>query len=902
MIKIPSCILLLAIFAMSVAACAAADPRSIRASANQSAPAALDALNVVWNTPSENAAGSMPLGNGEVVVNAWVEKKTGDLLLLLARTDSLSETCRFLKLGRLRVHLDGGPWANAADFRQELRLREGVMAVSGGGVKLNVFVDSAAHVLHITGESATPLAATATLECWRNKEESITDNSSWTTHGAPFRRTESADIFLPSTNNVVTWYHRNEHSVVPQLLETQSLTGVAGAFDPLLHRTFGGQLTGKGFVTDGDRSLKTAAPQSHIDLCLVTHTAQTATVDEWKSGLALQAAKSTDAAQAMARTQAWWAQFWGRSWVFVKESAAIPVNQHSLRVGVDSNGQSHFPGELEPQPVQATAYTPAQVAQAFAAGRAETKTKFEPAMPKDNSGYTFMAWIKPSSLSAGRIFDKVTTGGSDGFLFDTHPGNALRFIVGSQILQTPACLKTDQWQHVAATLDGTGSMAIYLDGKQIASNAKQNSAISRGYALQRYAQGFQGRGAYPIKFNGGFFYAEDAHPDWRNWGDCYWWQNTRHMYHPMLACGDYDLMPPLFKMYEDARLLAESRTAKYHNAQGAYFPETMTLFGTYGGDYAWNRRGKQPKDVDCPWWQYAWNQGPELVSLMLDEWDYTRDESILKKNTLPMAESVMRYFDTRFKRDAQGKIVLNPAQSVETYWHGVTNDAPTVAGLVNLTRRLTALPPQYTTPEQREFFSRMLTSCPPIPTETQNGVRKLSPAEKYNPGRNNCENPELYAIWPYREVSLSRPELLEEGKAAYARRGAHLPVGWGYDGNAAALLGLTDEAARILQIKCANSNGGYRWPATWGPNWDGLPDQNHGGNLLEIANLMLLQGESGGKILLLPAWPQKWDVDFKLHAPDNTTVSCTLQGGKIVHWDVAPDSRRKDVVLPGWAK
>ena len=95
----------------------------------------------------------MPLGNGEVVVNAWVEKATGDLLLLLARTDALAETGRFCKLGRLRLHLEGGPLLKGGDFRQEVRLRDGVVAVSGGGVSLSVFVDSDAQVLHVTGES-----------------------------------------------------------------------------------------------------------------------------------------------------------------------------------------------------------------------------------------------------------------------------------------------------------------------------------------------------------------------------------------------------------------------------------------------------------------------------------------------------------------------------------------------------------------------------------------------------------------------------------------------------------------------------------------------------------------------------------------------------------------------------
>ncbi len=66
-------------------------------------------------------------------------------------------------------------------------------------------------------------------------------------------------------------------------------------------------------------------------------------------------------------------------------------------------------------------------------------------------------------------------------------------------------------------------------------------------------------------------------------------------------------------------------------------------------------------------------------------------------------------------------------------------------------------------------------------------------------------------------------------------------VGWGYDSNVAALLGLTHEAAEIVKSRMANSNAAYRWPATWGPNFDWLPDQCHGGNLMATINYMLLQ-------------------------------------------------------------
>jgi hypothetical protein len=437
-------------------------------------------------------------------------------------------------------------------------------------------------------------------------------------------------------------------------------------------------------------------------------------------------------------------------------------------------------------------------------------------------------------------------------------------------------------------------------------DSRATMTVGRAHALQRYMQACAGRGIFPIKFNGSIFTVEPSrmgqgdNPDWRRWGDCHWWQNVRMPYHAMQAAGDFDLMLPLFNMFESIRPFAEARAQLYHNVEGCYFAETMTVWGTYSnGDYGWNRAGRQPKDVQCPYWQFAWNQGLELVALMLDYYDYTGDEAFLKNRLLPMATSVLRYFDTRFAKDAKGRIIINPTQAVETYWHGVTNDTPCVAGLNDLTRRLTRLPGTAVTPEQRTFFARMKAAAPPVPIEEAelNGrkIRRVAVAEKYNPQRSNCENPELFPVWPFRIFGLDRP-MLDEARHAYQLRGSHNDVGWGYDSNAAALLGLTPEAARILKVKIANSHPAYRWPATWGPNFDWLPDQCHGGNLMATIHLMLLQHHDD-KILLLPAWPADWDVSFKLHAPGQTTVECAFRNGRIQQLTVTPESRRKDLVI-----
>jgi hypothetical protein len=62
--------------------------------------------------------------------------------------------------------------------------------------------------------------------------------------------------------------------------------------------------------------------------------------------------------------------------------------------------------------------------------------------------------------------------------------------------------------------------------------------------------------------------------------------------------------------------------------------------------------------------------------------------------------------------------------------------------------------------------------------------------------------------------------------------------------------------------------------------------------------LMAADPYGNGKIYLLPAWPKDWDVSFKLHAPQQTTVECVYRGGKVEKLVVTPPCRAQDVVLP----
>jgi len=888
--------------------------------------------DVVWASPSQIAAGSMPLGNGEVGINLWVETN-GDLLFYISRNDSFSEISQLCKVGKIRVSLSPNPFVTGRPYEQALILKDGVCVVTAGQenaqVNLRIFVDSDHPVVHVTGRSEVPVSVTAHVESWRETPQKVPSGGTvWTLEGAPFELWQAADTFVQGLPDAVAWYHRNETSpAFESTVKVQSLKSIRDTMhDPLLRRTFGGWVAGHGFKPIDARTLATNGPVPQFFLRVASPCEQTPTAQVWLDQAQQLASVTSDARGAESRTARTWQAFWGRSWVVcdVASTGETPKNNLAVRIGVDAQGGSVFPGVVGTPRIYGRALTADELS-TLAQARPKTVTTQTLPMPEMKQGLTLEAWIKPETQTPGRIIDKISVGGSDGFLLDTHPGGTLRMIMGAATLQAPkGLLKMGQWQHVAGTFDvASGAMRIYLNGKQVAASDQAQSVdagvltgqdwaqdvtpmtVGKAHTLQRYMQACAGRGLYPIKFNGSIFTVEPTamgkgdNPDWRMWGDCHWWQNVRMPYHAMLAAGDFDLMHPLFNTFEAMRPFAEARAQLYHQAEGCYFAETMTVWGTYANrDYGWDRTGLEPNEVQSPYWRYAWNQGLELVALMLDHYDYTADLAFLKSRLLPMAASVLRYFDSRFKKDLDGRIVLDPTQSVETYWYGVINDTPTVAGLNEVATRLCALPAIAVAKDEQAFFRHMKAAAPvvPIETVTREGktLRRIAVAQQYNPKRSNVENPELFPIWPFRLFGLGKP-LLEEARTAYRLRGSHNDVGWGYDGNVAAALGLTEEASRILKVKIVNSRAGYRWPATWGPNFDWLPDQCHGGNLMNTIHLMLLQAD-GDIIRLLPAWPRDWDVSFKLHAPKNTTVECVYKAGRIEKLVVTPQTRLKDVI------
>ncbi len=103
--------------------------------------------NVIWDSPSQDYNGTMPLGNGDISVNAWIEP-SGDLIFYIGKTDSWGDNARLLKVGRVRVSFSPHPLKESEEFKQTLNLEDALIEARYGDLlQVKLWVD-ANHRLH----------------------------------------------------------------------------------------------------------------------------------------------------------------------------------------------------------------------------------------------------------------------------------------------------------------------------------------------------------------------------------------------------------------------------------------------------------------------------------------------------------------------------------------------------------------------------------------------------------------------------------------------------------------------------------------------------------------------------------------------------------------------------------
>lgn len=696
----------------------------------------LDSYNVNWNTMSTTGSlESMPLGNGDITVNAWVEQG-GDLMLYVGKSDAWAESTRLLKVGRVRVSLSPNPFEKTDTYVQTLRLADGRMNVAARSksVKcdISVWVDANSPVVHVDVSADRRVSVTCTSELMRKDAFVLPHgghplaDSFRGVAGSPVKPSESADIVL-SDGEAVIWAHRNETSLYPLIMERQNAEEFVSRYpDPYMHRTFGAMMTGTGMkVSEDGLSLVSESPAKTASVDIVAYTAQTQTLEQWKSevlGLAENAGNADRKSAGKAHVQ-WWRDFWNRSWIFM-------------------------------------------------------------------------------------------TGDEDA------------------------------------------------------------RKATEGYILQRYMMACQGRGAYPVKFNGGtltFDYkGNDA--DFRRWGPGYWHQNCRLYYWPLVVSGDFDLLKPWFDMYMDMMPLQMDVTRKYYGHGGAFFPETLNFFGMFiQDDWGWDN--KDGKASQTRWIRYHYSGALEMLALMLEYYDYTDDETFAKEYVIPFAEQTIRFFKEHWPV-IDRKFSFIPANSLEQFWDCL-NPVDYIAGLKYTLAGLAGLPEGLVSDALKDEWEMCAKAVPEIPMADG----RILPAYEYGEGR-NLENPELYAVFPFRLYGLGLPDI-EVARKTFGHRVFDAPTCWAQDAVQAALMGNAEDARKYLMRKVNAVDKEIRFPAFWRPGSDYTPDLDNGGVIALTMQYMLLNCVNGQE-MILPALPEGWSADFKLRTPDGKSVRVVSEGSEVV--------------------
>jgi hypothetical protein len=280
--------------------------------------------------------------------------------------------------------------------------------------------------------------------------------------------------------------------------------------------------------------------------------------------------------------------------------------------------------------------------------------------------------------------------------------------------------------------------------------------------------------------------------------------------------------------------------------------------------------------------------------MMTDYVNFTGNTTFRDSIMVPFAREILLFFDKHYLRGKDGRLRIDPGQVVETWWLAV-NPSPDVAGLRFCLDELLAM--KAGTPDDLVNWTKLRSEIPDIPLQTIEGKQAIAPAEKWDIKR-NAENGELYPVFPFRcfGLGLGSADIVDWTMQYRSHKDAFNYACWTQDQIHWAFAGNAAECALGLVERFRNASTMCRFPIYGKEGPDSCPDLDHFGAGSTALQKMLVQ-EAGGKIFLLPAWPDTWDADFRLHLSGNSVITGTVKDGKLINWEMIPESRKNDVIV-----
>jgi len=752
---------------------AAADPPDNR----------ISRYDVVWESPSVDHSGQMPLGNGDIAAGICAIENDA-LYLLLSKNDAFTYNGDLFKTGRARISLSPNPFAAGKSFRQTLDLQTGSIRIEADGVAFRIWADANRPLYHVEISAPDEVRVTARPDPW-TRFDSCTFNTTSEPIDPP-----TQDVVMEKDGRLLWYYAVGDRSVFPTEMKFYDVEHLLGKHpDPYRFNTFGNLMHGQGLeLKDGSLTGRGKS----FDILIHALAKQAPEIDDWIAEICRRADAPASTEDDWQRHCQWWSDFWDRSWITVSDNT-LPEDSRDRPSG---------------------------------------------------EGYT----SERTDKDAGAL-------------------------------------------------------------------------VAQGYNVFRFLMACQSRGRIQVKFNGGILTqplrcqkqprhharrVDDGtwmgHEDARDWGRRFTYQNQRLLYWPLLMSGDGDLMQPFFHYYRDLLPVRKAITRAWFGHEGAYYRENIE---PTGGERDCGRKGtvNEAKPLKTPpggndgsgyYHSYYFTSGLETTAMMIDYVKFTNDTEFRDRVLVPFAREVLLFFDKHYQRGEDGKLRIDPAMVLETWWIAV-NPAPDVAGLLHCLDELLAM--RAGTAHDQSEWLRFRREIPEVHLHEIDGRTAIAPAGEWAK-KKNAENGLLYPVFPFRRFGLGMgsEDLVEWTIKHRTTKNAFDCKCWTQDQIFWACAGKAAEARDGLERRYRHASTQCRFPLYASAHPDSCPDFDHFGAGSTALQRMLVQ-EAAGTIHLLPAWPANWDADFKLHASGSRVVSGTIRDGKLQEWNIDPPNCRKDVVV-----
>jgi len=595
--------------------------------------------NIIWESPSKDATGQMPLGNGDIAAGVYAISD-GDLYLLLSKNDAFTYKGDIFKTGRVRVSLSPNPFGKGKSFLQTMDMLTGSVQIEADGVKISIWADANRPVYHIEIDSPNEIKVQAEPEFWNRFDQCGFNNFDVT--GENIQETTSKptqDLRVDKNGKIIWYYAVGDRSVFESDMKYYDVESMIGKYpDPYIHNTFGNLLESPDLTLENEIL---SGKGKRFDIRIHSLTLQSPETSDWINTIEEQAALPVNTKQDWENHNKWWVDFWDRSWIFISDNQ-MPSGEKGK---ISSEGYISERKDKDAAALITQSYNVFRYLMACQS-RGKNQTKFN----------------------------------------------------GGLFTQPLRCTQDNIWKKVVASES---------DGKLI------------------------------------------SHEDDRDWGRRYTFQNQRLLYWPMVMSGDYDLMKPFFNYYTSLLPVRKAITKAWFEHEGAYYRENIE---PTGAERDCGRDGKPLKvgpgeNVGQGYYHsFYFTSGLEIVAMMIEYVNNSGDEKYRDNELIPFAREVLLFFDKHYQRDSDGKIKLDPAMVLETFWIAV-NPAPDIAGLQFCLDELIKM--DAGTEADKKEWQRFRAEIPPVYLHKIKGKTAIAPAQEYKMNKNS-ENGELYPVFPFR--------------------------------------------------------------------------------------------------------------------------------------------------------